>query len=45
MKKSVNLYVDLGTKPEEGTDALTTQEKLLLMKRLYRIIRVAIKWD
>ena len=32
MKKSVNLYVDLGTKPEDGTDALTTQEKLLLMK-------------
>ena len=32
MKKSVNLYVDLGTKQEEGVDTLTTKEKLLLMK-------------
>ena len=31
MKKSVNLYVDLGTKQEEGVDTLTTKEKLLLM--------------
>lgn len=32
MKKSVNLYVDLGTKVEEGAEALTTKEKLLLIK-------------